>query len=266
MAKNNSILPISLGIYCSTWQLCEPDLRVLNQVLITGGPGQGKTNCINNIITSLLCRFGPEDVRFVLADPKKIELQQYTILDKRYAVGAPVCNDIVISSPEQIYDMLLSLKILLDERYDKLKMIKAKNIEEYNLSGTSDKMPYIIVVIDEFADIIMEYRDKFEDSLVFISQLGRAVGIHLIISTVCPSKNTLTSSIICNFTTDIVFGQLRHKDVKKLLRVSIEDLIYQQQGEMFISANPMSSPAKIKCRHISEMEITEILEKASQMN
>lgn len=266
MKKNDQTLPVILGRYCATWQTCEPDLRKLEHILIVGGPGQGKTTCINNMIASLLDRFDADYIRLILADPKRTELQQYSDLDRRYTAGHPVCDGIVVSDCRRITETLKSLRSLIDDRYDRLKEANVRNIEEYNQSGKYGKMPYTIMIIDEFADLMIDFGTDFEDPLLFITQLGRAVGVHLVISTVCMSEKVITNDILDNFNSYIVFGKTALSNAVKMIRVTADDLIFQQQGEMFITVNPTEVPAKVRLDDIEENEIIQAIGKANSRN
>ncbi len=183
-------------------------------LLMAGATGQGKSVGINAILTSLLYKKHPSELKFVMVDPKKVELSLYSKIERHYLAKLPDGEDAIITDTHKVINTLNSLCIEMDTRYDLLKNAFCKNIKEYNKKFTERKlnpenghryMPYIVLVVDEFADLIMTGRKRSRTPNCQISQLARAVGIHLIVATQRPSVNVITGMIKANFPARAAF-------------------------------------------------------------
>ena len=184
------------------------DLAKAPHLLIAGMPGQGKMTVLNAIITSLLLRKRPEELKLILIDPKRVE---FNIYDKKNTPNIPENIENIITEPEDILQKLNDLCILMDDRYELLRLTQTRNIKEYNKqladnpSNGHEPLPYIVTIIDEYADLIMIYGREIESPIARIAQFARAVGIHLIITTQRPAQNIITGLIKANFPYRIAF-------------------------------------------------------------
>lgn len=211
--ENDYDLPVALGKTISN-ETFAFDLSKMPHLLVAGATGQGKSVGINAIITSLLYRKHPSQLKFVMIDPKKVELTLYSKLEKHYLAKLPDFDEPIITDTKQVILVLQSLTAEMDTRYNLLKKAEVRNIKEYNDKFVKRRlnpekghafMPYIVLVIDEFADLIMTAGKEIEIPLTRIAQLARAVGIHMIIATQRPSINIITGTIKANFPARIAF-------------------------------------------------------------
>ncbi len=209
------------GIFCT-------DLARLPHLLIAGATGSGKSVCINVIITSLLYRCDPRNVRLILIDPKKIELSLYAQLSEQHLVSPPGLGEKVITSPENAVKTLQSLHIEMERRYSILAEVGVRSLEEYNrwIDATSDdvinadkreRIPYLVVIIDELADLMLTVRREFEELVARLAQMARAVGIHLIVATQRPSVDVVTGLIKANFPARIAFRVATKVDSRTII-------------------------------------------------
>ncbi|MFA5817082.1 MAG: DNA translocase FtsK 4TM domain-containing protein [Bacteroidales bacterium] len=210
---NDFDLPVALGKTISN-ETFVFDLAKMPHLLVAGATGQGKSVGINAIITSLLYRKHPSQLKFVMIDPKKVELTLYSKLEKHYLAKLPDFDEPIITDTQHVILVLQSLSAEMDKRYNLLKKAEVRNIKEYNDKFIKRRlnpekghmfMPYIVLVIDEFADLIMTAGKEIEIPLTRIAQLARAVGIHIIIATQRPSTNIITGTIKANFPARIAF-------------------------------------------------------------
>ena len=183
-------------------------------LLVAGATGQGKSVGLNAIITSLLYKKHPSQLKFVMVDPKKVELSIYSVIEKHFLAKLPDEEDAIITETAKVVNTLNSLCIEMDSRYDLLKVAQVRNIKEYNEKFIKRQLnpnnghkylPYIVVIVDEFADLIMTAGKEVEQPIARIAQLARAVGIHMIIATQRPSTNIITGVIKANFPARIAF-------------------------------------------------------------
>ncbi len=256
--KSNKLeLPITLGKTIFN-KICIIDLTELPHLLISGSTGQGKSVGLNVIIISLLYRKEPKDVKFILIDPKKVELSIYKDLYKSYLATIPNNSNPIITNFNEVINILNSLCKEMDKRYYLLEKNKVRNIKEYN-KIIHKKLPYIILIIDEFADLnLSEKKNKFiEKYIIRLSQLARAVGIHLIISTQRPSVDVISGLIKSNFTSRISFKVSSKIDSITILdRPGAEQLI--GKGDLlFYNKNKL---IRLQCPFISLFEIKKIIE------
>jgi len=258
-------LPLALGRTITN----EPyiaDLTKMPHLLVAGATGQGKSVGINAIITSLLYKKHPAEVKFVLIDPKRVELPLYAKIERHFLAKLPGEEDAIITDTQKVINTLNSLCIEMDNRLELLKLAQARNIKEYNEKFISRRlnpenghryMPYIVLIIDEFADLIMTAGREIEGPIGRLAQLARAIGIHLIISTQRPSTNIITGFIKANFPTRIAFRVFSSVDSRTILDATgAEHLI--GRGDMLISAG--AELERLQCAFIDTPEIEALTE------
>jgi len=261
--ESTAELPIALGktISNETYMF---DLVKMPHILVAGATGQGKSVGVNVIITSLLYKKHPAELKFVFIDPKKVELNLYSIIEKHYLAKLPNEEEPVITNIQKVKSTLNSINVEMDSRYDLLKKAHARNIKEYNKKFTSRHlnpmkghkfMPYIVVIIDEFADLIMTAGKEIELPIARIAQLARAVGIHMIIATQRPSVTIITGVIKANFPARIAFKVASMIDSRTILdQPGANQLI--GKGDMLISAN--SDVTRVQCAFVDTPEVEKI--------
>ncbi len=242
------------------------DLAKAPHLLVAGATGQGKSVGLNVIVTSLLYKKHPSELKFVFVDPKKVELSLYSNLERHYLAKIPGDSEAVITDVDIVEKTLRSLCSLMDKRYNLLKDAQCKKITEYNVKFLSRRipmqnghgyMPYIVVVIDEFADLIMTTGKKIEEPICRLAQLARAVGIHLIIATQRPSVDIITGKIKANFPARAAFKTSSMVDSKTILDSSgAEQLI--GRGDMLFSAN--GKLTRLQCAMIDTPEIEALVQ------
>lgn len=262
-------LPIVIGKTISN-DVYVADLTKMPHLLIAGATGQGKSVGINTIIASLLYKKLPHEIKFIFIDPKKVELSPYAKLENHYLAKIPNETEPIVTDVDKVVKTLYSLTMLMDTRYDFLKQAGVKNIVEYNkkyLAGMLDPeeghefMPYIVLVIDEFADLIMTAGKEVELPVARIAQLARAVGIHVIIATQRPSVDVITGKIKANFPARIAFRVSSKVDSRTILDVNgAEQLI--GRGDMLFAVG--SELTRIQCAFIDTPEIDALMEYISQ--
>ena len=261
--ESTAELPIALGktISNETYMF---DLAKMPHILVAGATGQGKSVGVNVIITSLIYKKHPAELKFVFIDPKKVELNLYSIIEKHYLAKLPNEAEPVITNIQKVKYTLTSINIEMDSRYDLLKRAHARNVKEYNKKFTSRRlnpmkghkyMPYIVVIIDEFADLIMTAGKEIELPIARIAQLARAVGIHMIIATQRPSVTIITGVIKANFPARIAFKVASMIDSRTILdQPGANQLI--GKGDMLISAN--SDITRVQCAFVDTPEVERI--------
>ncbi len=262
-------LPIAIGktISNETYLI---DLAKMPHILVAGATGQGKSVGVNAIITSLLYKKHPSQLKFVFIDPKKVELNLYSIIEKHYLAKLPDEEEAVITDIQKVKTTLNSINVEMDSRYDLLKKAHTRNLKEYNKKFISRKlnpdkghkfMPYIVVIIDEFADLIMTAGKEIELPIARIAQLARAVGIHMIIATQRPSVTIITGVIKANFPARIAFKVASMIDSRTILdQPGANQLI--GKGDMLISAN--SDVTRVQCAFVDTPEVERICEFISE--
>ncbi len=258
-------LPVAIGKTISNDTFVF-DLAKAPHLLVAGATGQGKSVGLNAIIASLLYKKHPAQVKFVLIDPKKVELTLYNKIEKHFLAMLPDGEDAIITDTKVVVNTLHSLTIEMDQRYNLLKKAQARNIKEYNSKFIARKLnpenghrffPYIVVVIDEFADLIMTAGKEVEAPIARIAQLARAVGLHLIIATQRPSTNIITGLIKANFPARIAFRVTAMVDSRTILdSPGANQLI--GRGDMLISMG--ADMLRIQCAFIDTPEIERITE------
>jgi len=263
--KNNYALPIGLGKTINNESFVV-DLAKMPHLLVAGATGQGKSVGLNAIITSLLYTKHPCEMKFVLVDPKKVEFTLYSAIENYYLAALPDNGDAIITDTKKVVRTLNSLCVEMDNRYDLLKAAKMRNIKEYNAKFCARElspafghryMPYIVVVIDEFGDLIMTAGREVEQPLARLAQLARAIGIHLVIATQRPSVNIITGSIKANFPARIAFRVQSGVDSKTILDATGANQLIGK-GDMLISTG--SDVVRLQCAFVDTPEVEKIAE------
>ena len=237
------------------------DLAKSPHILMAGATGQGKSVGLNAIIASLLYSKHPSELKFVMVDPKKVELTLYKRIERHYLAKLPDSEDAIITDVKQVVRTLNSLCIEMDQRYDLLKAAECRNIIEYNEKFKARKLlpteghrylPYIVLIVDEFADLIMTAGREVEAPIARIAQLARAIGIHLIIATQRPSVNIITGSIKANFPARIAFRVISQVDSKTILDQSGANQLIGR-GDMLLSTG--NDLVRLQCAFIDTPEV-----------
>jgi S-DNA-T family DNA segregation ATPase FtsK/SpoIIIE len=256
-------LPIVLG-KTITNETFVFDLTRMPHLLVAGSTGQGKSVGLNAILVSLLYRKHPAQVKFVLVDPKKVELTLYNKIERHYLAKLPGNEDAIITDTSKVVHTLNSLCIEMDDRYELLKTAEVRTIKEYNTKFIERRLnpekghrylPYIVVVIDEFADLIMTAGKEVEHPIARIAQLARAIGIHLIVATQRPSVNVITGMIKANFPARIAFRVLSKIDSRTILDTSGADQLIGR-GDMLIMNG--SDMIRLQCGFVDTPEVESI--------
>jgi S-DNA-T family DNA segregation ATPase FtsK/SpoIIIE len=242
------------------------DLTKMPHLLVAGATGQGKSVGINAIITSILYKKHPAELKFVLIDPKRVELPLYMKIERHFLAKLPDEEDAIITDTQKVIKTLNSLCIEMDNRLELLKAAQSRNIKEYNEKFVSRKLnpekghkylPYIVLIIDEFADLIMTAGREIEGPIGRLAQLARAIGIHLIISTQRPSANIITGFIKANFPTRVAFRVFSSIDSRTILDATGADRLVGR-GDMLVSSG--NEPVRVQCAFIDTPEIEELTE------
>jgi len=260
---SNMALPVVIGKTISN-EVYIFDLAKMPHVLMAGATGQGKSVGLNAILTSLLYKKHPAELKFVLVDPKKVELTIYSKIERHYLAKLPDAGDAIITDTKKVVRTLNSMCQEMDTRYELLKMAQCRNIVEYNEKYKARRLnpekghrflPYIVLIFDEFADCIMTAGREVETPIARLAQLARAIGIHLIIATQRPSVNVITGLIKANFPTRIAFKVASKIDSRTILDGGgAENLI--GKGDMLISTG--SSTTRVQCAFVDTPEIERV--------
>jgi S-DNA-T family DNA segregation ATPase FtsK/SpoIIIE len=258
-------LPIALGKTIDN-ELFIVDLATMPHLLMAGATGQGKSVGINAVLTSLLYKKHPSQLKFVLVDPKKVELSLYTTIERHFLAKLPGEEDAIITDTRKVVNTLNALCIEMDTRYDLLKEAGCRNIREYNEKFVNRKLnpqkghqflPFIVLVIDEFADLIMTAGKEIEMPIARLAQLARAVGIHLVIATQRPSVNIITGTIKANFPARIAFKVSSRVDSRTILDTGgAEQLI--GRGDMLVSYN--GGVTRVQCVFVDTPEVERLVD------
>ena len=249
-------LPVALGKTISN-ETFVTDLAKMPHLLMAGATGQGKSVGLNAILASILYRKHPAQVKFVLVDPKKVELTLYNKIERHFLAKLPDTEEAIITDTSKVVTTLNSLCIEMDERYELLKNAQVRNLKEYNAKFIARKlnpleghryMPFIVLVVDEFADLIMTAGKEVETPIARLAQLARAIGIHLIIATQRPSVNIITGTIKANFPARIAFRVTSKIDSRTILDAGgAEQLI--GRGDMLLSTG--SDLIRLQCAFLT---------------
>lgn len=258
-------LPIALGKTISN-ETFVVDLTKMPHLLMAGATGQGKSVGLNAVLTSLLYKKHPAEVKFVLIDPKKVELTIYNKIERHYLAKLPDTEEAIITDTAKVINTLNSLCIEMDNRYDLLKNALCRNLKEYNKkfkerklnpNDGHDYLPYIVLVIDEFADLIMTAGKEVETPIARLAQLARAVGIHLIIATQRPSVNVITGIIKANFPARIAFRVTSKIDSRTILDSGGADQLIGRGDLLYTQGNDLT---RIQCAFVDTPEVDKIAE------
>ncbi len=240
------------------------DLTKMPHLLVAGATGQGKSVGLNTIIASLLYKKHPAQLKFVMIDPKKVELSLYSKIERHYLAKLPESEEAIITDTQQVIHTLNSLCGEMDDRYNLLKSAQVRNIKEYNNKFINRKLnpnkghrflPFIVMVIDEFADLIMTAGREIEHPISRLAQLARAIGIHLIIATQRPTTNIITGVIKANFPARIAFRVTSMIDSRTILDGPGADQLIGRGDMLFLSG---SEPIRLQCAFIDGPEIEEV--------
>ena len=263
--KNNFSLPIAIGKKIDNENFIV-DLASMPHLLMAGATGQGKSVGLNAILVSLLYKKHPSQLKFVLVDPKKVELSIYKTIENHFLAKLPGEEDAIITDTKKVVHTLNALCIEMDNRYDLLKEAGCRNIKEYNEKFVARRLnpekghqylPFIVLVVDEFADLIMTAGKEVEMPIARLAQLARAVGIHLIIATQRPSVNIITGTIKANFPARIAFKVSSKIDSRTILDTGgAEQLI--GKGDMLISYN--GDIVRLQCAFVDTPEVDKIVD------
>ncbi|HEY0246110.1 MAG TPA: DNA translocase FtsK [Mucilaginibacter sp.] len=256
-------LPIALGKTISN-EVFIADLAKMPHLLVAGATGQGKSVGINAILVSLLYKKHPSELKFVLVDPKKVELTLFRKIERHFLAKLPDEADAIITDTKKVVNTLNSLCIEMDQRYDLLKDAQVRNLKEYNQKFVNRKisdpekhryLPFIVLVIDEFADLMMTAGKEVEQPIARIAQLARAVGIHLVIATQRPSVNIITGTIKANFPSRLAFRVLSKIDSRTILDAGGADQLIGR-GDMLFSTG--SDLIRLQCAFVDTPEVEKI--------
>ncbi|MCF8379111.1 MAG: DNA translocase FtsK [Bacteroidales bacterium] len=260
---NKYELPFGMGKTISNESFVA-DLTKMPHILMAGATGQGKSVGLNAIIASLLYWKHPSELKFIMVDPKKVELTLYSKIERHFLAKLPDSEEAIITDTRKVVRTLNSLSIEMDNRYELLKDAQVRNIKEYNVKFKQRKLsplhghrflPYFVLVIDEFADLIMTAGKEIEVPITRLAQLSRAVGIHLIIATQRPSVNIITGSIKANFPARIAFRVISKIDSRTILDSGGADQLIGR-GDMLMSSG--SDLLRLQCAFIDTPEIDKV--------
>lgn len=256
-------LPIALGKTISN-ETFITDLSKMPHLLMAGATGQGKSVGLNAILVSLLYKKHPSQIKFVLVDPKKVELTLFNKIERHFLAKLPDSAEAIITDTKKVIHTLNSLCIEMDQRYDLLKEAQVRNLKEYNAKFIARKLnpnnghkflPYIVLVVDEFADLIMTAGKEVETPIARLAQLARAIGIHLIIATQRPSVNIITGTIKANFPARIAFRVTSKIDSRTILDSGGADQLIGR-GDMLLSTG--NDLIRLQCAFVDTPEVDKI--------
>ena len=258
-------LPVVFGKTISN-EIFMADLAKMPHLLMAGATGQGKSVGINAILTSLLYKKHTSELKFVMVDPKKVELSLYSKIERHYLAKLPDGDDAIITDTHKVINTLNSLCIEMDQRYDLLKNAFCKNLKEYNKKFAERKLnpenghrylPYIVLVVDEFADLIMTAGKEVELPIARLAQLARAVGIHLIVATQRPSVNVITGMIKANFPARAAFRVISSVDSRTILDSPGADQLIGKGDMLYFNGNEI---LRLQCAFVDTPEVEKIAE------
>ena len=258
-------LPIAFGKTISN-ETFVVDLAKMPHLLMAGATGQGKSVGLNAVLTSLLYKKHPAEVKFILVDPKKVELTLYNKIERHYLAKLPDSEEAIITDNTKVIHTLNSLCTEMENRYELLKLAMVRNIKEYNVKFRARKLnpndghkflPYIVLVIDEFADLIMSAGKEVETPIARLAQLARAIGIHLVIATQRPSVNVITGLIKANFPARLAFRVTSKIDSRTILDTQGADQLIGRGDMLFTQGNDIT---RLQCAFVDTPEVAKITE------
>jgi len=263
--NTNMDLPVAFGKTISN-EVFMADLAKMPHLLMAGATGQGKSVGINAIITSLILKKHPSELKFVMVDPKKVELSLYSKIERHYLAKLSDGEDAIITDNAKVVNTLNSLCMEMDQRYELLKNAFCKNIKEYNKKFTERKLnpekghrylPYIVLVVDEFADLIMTAGKEVELPIARLAQLARAIGIHLIVATQRPSVNVITGMIKANFPARVAFRVISGMDSRTILDSYGAEQLIGRGDMLYFNGNDL---IRLQCAFVDTPEVEKIAE------
>ncbi|HZX75277.1 MAG TPA: DNA translocase FtsK, partial [Cyclobacteriaceae bacterium] len=263
--KTDKELPIALGKTISN-EVMVIDLAKMPHLLVAGATGQGKSVGLNVILTSLLYKRHPSQLKFVLVDPKKVEMALFSKIERHFLAKLPNSEEAIITDTKKVVHTLNSLCIEMENRYEIMKDAGARNLKEYNAKFVSRKLnpkeghrflPYIVLVIDELADLMMTAGKEVETPIARLAQLARAIGIHLVVATQRPSVNVITGIIKANFPARLSFRVTSKVDSRTILDTGGADQLIGH-GDMLLSAG--SDIIRLQCPFVDTPEVEKICE------
>ncbi|MDO5615951.1 MAG: DNA translocase FtsK [Cruoricaptor ignavus] len=258
-------LPVVFGKTISN-EIFMADLAKMPHLLMAGATGQGKSVGINAILTSLLYKKHPSELKFVMVDPKKVELTLYSKIERHYLAKLPDAEDAIITDTNKVINTLNSLCVEMDTRYELLKNAFCRTIKEYNKKFSERKLnpenghrylPYIVLVVDEFADLIMTAGKEVEHPIARLAQLARAVGIHLIVATQRPSVNVITGMIKANFPARAAFRVISSVDSRTILDSPGADQLIGKGDMLYFNGNEI---IRLQCAFVDTPEVEKIVD------
>jgi S-DNA-T family DNA segregation ATPase FtsK/SpoIIIE len=260
-------LPIAFGKTISN-EVFVTDLAKMPHLLMAGATGQGKSVGLNCVLASLLYKKHPSQIKFVLVDPKKVELNIYKTIERHFLAKIPGDQDAILTDTKLVIHTLNSLCKEMDDRYDLLKDAQVRNLKEYNAKFISRRLPptekikhrylpYIIVVIDELADLMMTAGKEVEFPIARLAQLARAIGIHLILATQRPSVNIITGTIKANFPARLAFRVSQKIDSRTILDANGADQLIGKGDMLFSNGNDL---IRLQCAFVDTPEVEKITE------
>ncbi|MGE0771449.1 MAG: DNA translocase FtsK 4TM domain-containing protein [Cyclobacteriaceae bacterium] len=263
--KSDKELPVALGKTISN-EVLVIDLAKMPHLLVAGATGQGKSVGLNVILTSLLYKRHPSQLKFVLVDPKKVEMSLFSKIERHYLAKLPNSEEAIITDTRKVVHTLNSLCIEMENRYEMMKDAGARNLKEYNTKFVGRKLnpkeghrflPYIVLVIDELADLMMTAGKEVETPIARLAQLARAIGIHLVVATQRPSVNVITGVIKANFPARLSFRVTSKVDSRTILDTGGADQLIGQ-GDMLLSAG--SDIIRLQCPFVDTPEVEKVCE------
>lgn len=261
--NSKSKLPLALGRSVSGDIICT-DLEALPHLLIAGTTGSGKSVCVNTIINSILLRSTPDEVQMVMIDPKKLELAAYNELRKHHVTHRPDLTEFVITRPDEAVKVLRSCLVEMERRYDLLAEFGSRNLKEFNESVRAEPregikpLPYIVVIIDELADLMVTAQREVEEPIARLAQLARAIGIHLVVATQRPSVDVITGVIKANFPARIAFRVAMKVDSRTILDANGAEMLLGQ-GDMLFQHPEDPAPVRIQGALLKTKEIAKVI-------
>ena len=261
-SEAKSILTIALG-KTTAGEIFVADLAKMPHLLVAGATGSGKSVCINTIITSLLYRATPDQVKFIMIDPKKLELSTYKRLQGYHLITSESIDEYVITTPKNAIHALRSAELEMEKRYNLLSKKTVRNIDQYNERATGIDgyvpLPYLVVLVDELADLMITAGKEIEEPIARLAQMARAVGIHLVIATQRPSVDVITGVIKANFPTRIAFKVAQKNDSRTILdQNGAEKLL--GRGDMLFLAPGAPAPIRLHNAFVTLEEIEKVLD------